>query len=318
VPELLWRNTPGADRHSFIVQGKTSLYFTHIPNFHSIRGRKQFIFSGDVPEDVLAKLHLLQEQFPGAVFTLHTVFEEDLDGLADKGTFTAVIDEGVPKYLGMYLKGDGEHTIPDFEVTNVKVIKNRILQSPYLDFEYPERMPFYLYGTLNQEEPEKSDVQLDHIIRMAPNVSLSSSNVKLDVNYDHGNPQLADELKKGAIVVFDRVFERALLPHSRTHHPVWFGPEKTFEVTIYQDHMLEPTRGRNPPFPENYDLLLATGSVTLGSSVFSDFEYINKDPTPVCYCCSPSLVREAYHSAFFRLSLTLISGEKVAAISDTS
>jgi len=55
VKEVKWRNLSGSDHHSFVVQGTNQLYFTYVPNFHTIRSRRQVIFTADVPAEVHKK-----------------------------------------------------------------------------------------------------------------------------------------------------------------------------------------------------------------------------------------------------------------------
>jgi len=275
VMELQWRNLPGSDHHSFVIQGSKQLYFTYIPNFNTIRSRRQVIFTADVPAEVLQKYNAAQAKFPGSNFTLHTAEFEDLEKLLKKENFSfkAVIKEGVPKELGMYVDPTSGNLVDTFELTNGRVIKSRSLDPEWLDQEYPDRMPFYLYGSLDDE------VHLEHILRKHPNAQLSSSNVKLDLKYDHTSPVFGEKLKGGVIAVLDWVFERAMHPFTEGHEPNFFAYQKTFQVKVFEDAVRDPAAPYKRPFEANCGLLLAIGEITLGSRVYKDYAYINMDHT---------------------------------------
>lgn len=263
---------PGSDRHSFVVQGTKQLYFTYVANLHTVRSRQQTIITGDVPAEVLIKYNEMQGRFPGSVFTLHTADCEDLEKVLEKGTFKAVIDEGVPNDIGMYMSKDSQHSIPAFDLTNIRIIKHRSLDPKFLDQDYPEHMPFYLYGSLDDE------VHMDHILRKSPNIQLSSSKVELDLKYDRTSPAFGDALKKGVIVELDQVYEKAMQPFTSGHQPIFFDVARKFEVKVYADAVKEPSGSSLPTMQANRGLLLAIGSITLGSRNYKDFTYLNTDP----------------------------------------
>jgi len=173
----------------------------------------------------------------------------------------------------MYLTTDSDATIIEtFDLTNGRVIKSRSLDPEWLDQEYPVRMPFYLYGSLEDE------VHLEHILRKQPNIQLNSSNVKLDLKYDHDSPAFGEQVKGGVIAVLENYYERAMQPFTERHEPYFFEPHKVFEVKINVDAVRDPTAPYKRTMEANYGLLLAMGKITLGSRVYKDYSYINKDP----------------------------------------
>lgn len=251
-------------RHSFVVQGTDQLYFTYVANFHTWQSRYQTIFTGDVPSNVLERYKSLRAESPDSVFTLHTAARGYLGKtMLGKKTFMAVIDRGVPIVIGMDMGDGSNHSIPAFPLTNIRIIKERRLDSRDLDLDYPKVMPFYLYGSLGGE------LHIDHVIHKAPNFRLSSSNVKLELKPEYQGETLADELKKGAIMHMVDVHERAMQPFTRDNEYEIFTASTNdrgtaFRIEVYTDS----------DSPE----LLATGLVILGTAVYKDYDYLNKDP----------------------------------------
>ena len=52
---------------------------------------------------------------------------------------------------------------------NIRVVKKRTLLSAYRDVDYPQEMPFYLYG-------RQDEVFVDHMLLRAPNVQITAIN----------------------------------------------------------------------------------------------------------------------------------------------
>lgn len=52
---VISRNTPIGDIHTFLVQGSDKLYFVYQPHFHMASGRRQFIFSAELTEEAQAQ-----------------------------------------------------------------------------------------------------------------------------------------------------------------------------------------------------------------------------------------------------------------------
>jgi hypothetical protein len=118
-------------------------------------------------------------------------------------------------------------------------------------------MPFYLYGTPEQQH-------IEHILLRAPNVQLCASNVELWLY-----PELPSEyLKTGVIAVMEDVHERIKQPFGKSNEPNFFSAGKRFNITVYEDEM-DYLRG-----PE---AALAKGTLTLGPAVWHDYININRE-----------------------------------------
>jgi hypothetical protein len=118
-------------------------------------------------------------------------------------------------------------------------------------------MPFYLYGTPEQQH-------IEHILFRAPNVQLCASNVELWLY-----PELPSEyLKAGVVAVMEDVHEHLLQPFGKSNEPNFFSAGKRFNITVYEDEM-DYLRG-----PE---AALAKGTLTLGPAIWRDYININRE-----------------------------------------
>jgi hypothetical protein len=155
-----------------------------------------------------------------------------------------------------------------------QVVKSRPLNSQYLDDNYPSTFtPFYLYG--NKEEKN-----IDHMLLRAPNSQFSAEDVKLELDQHLSDEQLA----AGPLLCLQSIYEEPSQPFPENDElqassSFWFKPGQKLAVKIYRDTH-EPT-ANGPGLAsscENQTNLLASGHMTLGSSVFVDSETMNEDP----------------------------------------
>ena len=137
-------------------------------------------------------------------------------------------------------------------------------------------MPFYLYG-------DHAEAHIDHILVRSPNIHLSASNVKLELD-----KQIPDEVfAKGALVSALGVEEAAMQPFQSTKggnsdgfsedSDFFFQAGQKFDIKVFED-----SKEVNATGPGLADLdnarIVAEGSMTLGEDVYVDSYWLNRDP----------------------------------------
>lgn len=250
------------DYHTFVVHGTNPVYLVYLPMFHMAKFQEQLILRVDLPDHVREACADARKDAPGIPFSISTADEEILSDILVRGSFTAIMDTGLPTSRRTLSDPEHWHFQTDFEATNVRIVRRRSLDSRLLDDRYPTLMPFYLYGT-------KEQLHIDHILLCSPNVQLSSDMVKLDIP-DYGDIDLDEELEEGLIAVMDDVRESVMQPFGTGHDPTFFKPNRTFRVSIYRD---------SSDFISSFDGAIARGTITLGDCVYRDFDKLNRDLT---------------------------------------
>lgn len=233
--------------------------------FHMANFREQLIICADLPEEVRKAYIEAREDTPGVVFSISTAREDTLSDILLRGSFTAIMDDSLPTSRRSISDPEQWHFQSDFEVTNIRIIRRRSLESTLLDATYPSFMPFYLYGTREQ-------MHIDHILLCSPNVQLSSDQVKLELHPDFGDFDIDGELEDGLIAVMDDVREDVMQPFGTGHDPTFFKSHRTFRVSLYRDP-------DTPAISSPFSGALARGTITLGPCVYRDFDKINRDLT---------------------------------------
>lgn len=260
VKRCIKRNRLTPDIHGFVAQGLESLFFVHIPMFNMANHRKQLVIAADLPPDVHAFYKEQRRANPGAFYTVANMEPDRLDNLLKPGATTKWrLDKGIP----------GKDTVPlkrDFALTNIRAVVDQSMAYPALDREYPHKMPFYLYGS-------NAEMHLDHVLKTAPNAQISFDQVTASLS-----PALSDQqLNDGVVVVLDDVFERSLQPFPlESSGSVSLGapglslkPEVTHRASVYKSYD-EYKSGKGTP--------IATGTVSVGDTVFADWGDVNMDP----------------------------------------
>ena len=148
------------------------------------------------------------------------------------------------------------------------IVRKRSLDTEDLDSTYPELMPFYLYGTDQQQH-------IDHMLLFAPNIQVTSGNVTL-------NPPLSgDLLGKGVIAIAQNVHERSqqpFPPHADIDSIFIFGNDKKeLVVKIYNDPFPAVTMDPIPIDDVIKQGEIASGTITLGNQWFVDSDGLNSD-----------------------------------------
>lgn len=75
------RNTPKGDIHTFLVQGEDKLYFVYQPHFHMASGRRQFIFSAELSEETRAQFKKFKgaDDSPAFMRNVKPLFLDDIE-----------------------------------------------------------------------------------------------------------------------------------------------------------------------------------------------------------------------------------------------
>ncbi|KAI0264692.1 PLP-dependent transferase [Gloeopeniophorella convolvens] len=252
VKNAVWRNTLTPQVHDFTMQGTDQLYLVYRPLFRKANGRFQLILTASLADERQWEDFLrLRTERRDMVFTLSTEQETTLSEILRKGSFSAVISGGDLEVRGI-------------EVTNIRVVKQRPLDSKWRDPEYPLFAPFYLYGTAQQQH-------IDHMLLRAPNAQLSAEQVSLQL--DRTIPD--EELARGALLLLDRR-EATMQPFGAENQPSFFRQGARFNVTVYRDPYDALAHGPGLAFVDGATLL-ATGTVEFPSAVFVDVMTLNTE-----------------------------------------
>ncbi|PHH78122.1 hypothetical protein CDD82_3195 [Ophiocordyceps australis] len=254
VKHCILRNKITPDHHCFIMQGRERIFLVKLPMFNMANHRHQLIVTGHIPPSVKEQYQALRKEKPSAVFTLTNTEKAHVhDLLKPHASFEVRLDEGV--YAA------DKSPLATFTLTSIHVIIFKSLSPDSLQSEYPDKMPFHLYGS-------GSEVHIDHILETSPNALLASDCVAI-----HTHPHLTQEqIRSGSLIAeFQHVYERSLqpLPTDKQGQLIAkvpglaFVPGSDFKVEIFDNH----TRQH-----------VATGTITLGASVFADWREINRDP----------------------------------------
>jgi hypothetical protein len=158
--------------------------------------------------------------------------------------------------------------VAEAEVTNIRVIKDRLLSSHHLDMAYPSRMPFYLYGT-------RQGMHIDHILVQAPNAQLSAGEITCEL-IEGSESVVAAGLESSLIIVADALPEHLMQPFTSDRLESFFHPGAKLDVTIY--HESEAAQSQGHDLCDNLGEPIARARITLGDSTFVDVHMINLDP----------------------------------------
>ena len=144
-------------------------------------------------------------------------------------------------------------------------------------------MPFFLYGT-------SKEYHINHVLRSAPNVQLTASNVTLDVS-----PAL-DDSKKYTLTL-DRQLEWAMQPFTSSQTLAFFKPNATFAIIVR----------------DNISASVSNGTLTLSQNagdIFVDNEHLNEEIAADVYLMVPKeskTPKQQIQSDIDNISNTLVS-----------
>lgn len=156
---------------------------------------------------------------------------------------------------------DGSGVLKHVVVSNVRVIKNRPLDSRWRDNDYPATfVPFYLFGAHGR-------YFVDHALVKAPNAQLTAE-VFLST------PLTDAQLARGLLLGVARP-EVAMQPADAAS-TAWFAPEKTYGVTVFDDP--NGARAHGPGLVSAIaggGVPLATGTMTVTRHAYVDVDRLN-------------------------------------------
>ncbi|KAF5018638.1 hypothetical protein F66182_9388 [Fusarium sp. NRRL 66182] len=268
------RNQPGKKRVQFLVQGSpgnSEVYLVFQASFHSVTKRQQIILSATLDDSLQKFYRELLKDGQDSIVMLESddkLFIEDIiKGISSSGSGHVSVTTDIP--VIMYEKGTKKYHHKDGNVTLKAVVKNRPLNSIYRDIEYPDEfMPFYLYGT-------QQEMHISHMLVKAPNIALSSSNVK----FKPVPSEVSQHLAEGLILGLSEMPEDAMQPFAETNQGLaedfFFAQKKSFKVKIWVDP--KGTGGTGPELLKDLGDALYQGEMTLGENVFVDVEGPNED-----------------------------------------
>ncbi|KAF8761189.1 Pyridoxal-dependent decarboxylase conserved domain [Rhizoctonia solani] len=184
---------------------------------------------------------------PSAVFMLSTASPVELTSIL-AGSFKGVLQKRLAAGIELTFSST-------FEVSNIQVVKNKRLDSKYLDLSYSDEMYFYLYGTPTQQH-------IEHILVASKNVQLTSDQVSLD-------------LTEGSISEDDLALW--FLP---PHTPAFFTPDSQQKITVFRDPHAPGKYG--PGLTQAYASTspIASGKIRFGTMVHTDSVDLNANPLP--------------------------------------
>ncbi|KIJ42392.1 hypothetical protein M422DRAFT_48239 [Sphaerobolus stellatus SS14] len=258
VKHITAESTITNHHHTFIMQGvEKPLHLVYRPLFYNANCRFQLIVSADLDEKSWKLYSETKKKNPGVTYALQTVEETTVENILKAGSFKATLSgKNFPI----------EHIVT---VQNIKVVKNRPLDSKYRDPGYPvDNMPFYLYGSANE-------MHVDHMLLHAPNAQITAESVK--IKWDQSSPALTNELGKGIIALFDRR-EATMQPFRRDANDPdrFFKSGATFGITMYKDVNAPNAHGPGLSTVDEKNKL-GKGTITLLDGIFTDVEALNVD-----------------------------------------
>ncbi|RKL19268.1 hypothetical protein BFJ68_g3542 [Fusarium oxysporum] len=261
VQHVLARNIEKPDIHGFVVQGHDKVYLVHIPMFNMAAHRWQVIITAELPGEVKELYQKLRKENPDKFYTIANVEPEKLGNLLEStGDVEFRMDDGIP--------ADGAEPLAKFKLSDIQVVVKRSMSYDDLDRKYPDRMPFYLYGS-------NAEANIDHVLRTSPNAQLSGDRVKLNLNPALSNEQLG----KGVVSVLEDVYENSIQPLPQEENE-----EGTLVIkTDAPGLSLVPDHKHRVSVYNNYDDFLggskpiASGDLSLTSKIFADWGMVNMD-----------------------------------------
>jgi hypothetical protein len=166
-----------------------------------------------------------------AVYVLETTSEVEFSALLS-GSYEARI----------WSDKDGEACATKVTVTDVQPQINRSIQPDYRDRDYPETLPFYLYGSTKE-----GDAHMSHILLKAPNLMYCASELSLTLDLAWKSMEVDHYMKKGCIAV-TKFPERACQPFSG-NPPIFQNQEQDSGVwvEIYRDEAPTTIPSMKPP-----------------------------------------------------------------------
>lgn len=150
---------------------------------------------------------------------------------------------------------------------DMNVVRHRPLDCRSLEPSYPLRMPFLLYGSMEE-------MHIDHIIVSSPNVQLTATNVKLELADEEEASFLAAFLREGVVAIAETIPEGIMQPFSDENPPSFFTPNASLPVTIYKYPHHKYSQGNYTPWTQ-LGHPIASGTLALSGNLFVDFRMLD-------------------------------------------
>ncbi|KAF8328625.1 hypothetical protein F5887DRAFT_897525, partial [Amanita rubescens] len=247
--------------HAFLMQGFDILYLVHLPLFNIANHKRQIIATGTLlSEEAMKVYRKAYEKDPTEPLVIFDRNPSKLLEMLQQGSFVGDIYHGSPIRKGY---------APIFSEVRLKfekILVNRSIDRRDLQREYPRKMPFYLYGS-----PESAHI--DHILLRAPNSVLCATAVKIWVDAPLRDLMPVEDLKVPLVAILEDVYESTMQPFGKSNPPAFFGPGKTFKITVYSSNGDSAT-----VWDESAPL--ATGKLKIGPGVWREYIFLNIDILP--------------------------------------
>ncbi|KAI5786778.1 pyridoxal-dependent decarboxylase domain protein [Pyronema domesticum] len=214
-----------AKTHRFLVQGSTensaSVYLIYLPRFFMANSSNQLIISAILDSESQEK----RRQLPDCRFFLETSEEMTFSDLVESTDLKATLVWGK-------IKEDRAEEDKNMNATasSMSTVINQSLRATHREKEYPERMPFYIYGSGRENE----GVHISHILLKAPNTMLCADRLTITLKNESNEKkqQLHDSLARGCVAVTNKP-ERLWQP--LTNGQSIFTPAEDVDVLIFKD-----------------------------------------------------------------------------------
>ncbi|OCH96572.1 PLP-dependent transferase [Obba rivulosa] len=259
MKHVVARNTITPRKHSFTMQGTDKLYLVYRSQFYNANGRFQVILGVDANTDAFSKYQAARKNNPKEVYVLSTQDVNVSDICQDGGSFVATVS-------------GKDLDLTSVQISNVRVIKNRPLDSRWRDPTYPaDFTPFYLYGTAVQPH-------IAHMLLKAPNAQMSADQVALSLD-----AQLTDAQLAGGLLLRVSWPEAAIQPSAGSLDTYvqslqFFHEGAKLGVEVYADPNAAAAHGPGlaAVMDDGAVKPIAKGTATLASGLYVEYTELNR------------------------------------------
>jgi hypothetical protein len=208
-------------KHRFIVQGYMqddgSVYLAYLPSFYSANSSRQLILSAQLDQ---AGKNKWNEQ-SDALFLLETVEAVHLPILLPTD------GKGTGFKARLWCVNEDETAAIEVQVTPTRKLLDRSLHTRHRNADYPQLMPFYVYGDID------TGVNISHILLKAPNIVVCADRLSLALRNEWDKQRINEHLRRGCIAA-TKLIERVRQPFVNTN--VFWKEGQEVEVELYADN----------------------------------------------------------------------------------
>lgn len=273
------RNQRGNHVAKFVMQGTDNIFLVLQTSFHCANLRQQLIVSGELDEDFKKSYVDFKEKNAEKTLVLESTHPIDLHDKIDQ-----LPNQPLEFKAKIWKKEDSTNVdlknrpepIAKGTVSVTRIVKSRPLNSEYREKEYPENsMPFYLYGTKEQQH-------ISHMLLRAPNIALSAAGVTLthqvqgkDVALDK---TILSQVPNGLILTLQNRPEAAMQPFPEKNKELppqfFFKKDHKFPVKIWKDP--KPNSAKGPGLLKGLQEV-CEATMVLNKDIDVDAEWPNSD-----------------------------------------